>query len=138
MKICVFVFLTCFTAATQAATTATLDVTITGIKEQSGSLRVALFDSEDSFQKKPHKTLVIRPDSDTVSFSIDELATGTFAIMLFHDLDANEKLNTNLLGLPQEPWGGSLQGKSIFGPPKWKDTVFEHAEAGTQIKITLH
>ena len=58
--------------------------------------------------------------------------------MVFHDLNSNGKLDSNLFGIPKEPWGGSLQGKSVFGAPGWTDTQFELTDAGKTITIELN
>jgi len=124
-------------AASHAATNAPLEVTVTGAKQLTGSLRIAIFNSADTFQKDPHRGMSIPVDSDTIEFTVDDLNAGEFAIMLFHDIDSNEKMKTNLIGMPREPWGASLQGTSVFGPPKWKDVVFTHSDSGTSITIEL-
>jgi len=121
----------------QAASNPPLDVTVTGVKEKVGSLRVAIFDKAESFQKEAHITLSLPVESDTIEFTVGDLAAGDFAIMLFHDVDSNEKLKTNLIGMPREPWGASLDGTQLFGPPKWKDVVFTHTNAGTSLTIQL-
>lgn len=138
MKILALAIISLLTATTQIVSAATLDVTITGVKKQTGNLLVAIYDSSDSFQKEAYKNLIVPADSDTVQFTIDNLAAGEFAIMLFHDIDSNRKLKTNLVGMPREPWGASLQGKAIFGPPKWSDVVFDIPDAGTELEIALH
>jgi len=124
--------------AAYATSNPTLDITVTGAKEQTGSLRIAIFNSAESFQKEPHVTLVIPVDSDTMQFSVGDLAAGEFAVMLFHDVDSNEKMKTNLLGMPKEPWGASLEGSQLFGPPKWRDVMFQHTDAGTSLTIELN
>lgn len=116
---------------------ATLEVTVSGVKEQSGTVRVALFDSKDSFQKEPFKSIVIPVESDSISFSFENLAVGQYAVMLFHDVNSNEIMETNLLGIPSEPWGASLLGTKLFGPPRWKHTQFIHGESGTAFEIEL-
>lgn len=126
------------TLTSQAVMSAPLEVTVTGVKAQTGEIRVAIFDSAESFQKKPTRTVVLPVDAESIQFSVDDLPAGEFAIMLFHDLDSNEKMKTNLVGMPREPWGASLEGTKLFGPPKWKDVVFVHADTGTSINIELH
>ena len=116
---------------------ATLEVTVSGVKEQSGTIRVALFDSEESFQKEPFKSIEIPVESDSASFSFEDLPVGQYAVMLFHDVNSNEVMETNLLGIPSEPWGASLLGTKLFGPPRWKHTQFTHGETGTVFDIEL-
>jgi len=138
MRKALFALSMLFSTAAFAASNPPLEITVTGAKEKTGSLRIAIFNSAESFQKEPHFTLVVPVDSDTMQFTVDELAAGEFAVMLFHDVDSNEKMKTNLLGMPKEPWGASLEGTQIFGPPKWGDVMFEHTDAGTSLTIELH
>ena len=57
---------------------------------------------------------------------------------VFHDVNGNGEMDTNLLGLPLEPWGVSNNAKSNFGPPSWEDIRFEIPAAGTQQTIELN
>jgi len=91
MRKFVFTLLLLLSTASHAASNFSLDVTVTGIEKQTGSLRIAIFNSAETFQKDPHLTLTIPVDSDTIQFSVDELAVGEFAVMLFHDVDSNER-----------------------------------------------
>jgi len=138
MKLSIIALLLLFCSVTVAQSTAPLNVTISGVKEQTGSILVAVYNSKDTFQKEPHLTLAVPVDSGSPSFSIDTLPVGEFAILVFQDLDSNNKMKTNLVGMPKEPWGASLQGKSLFGPPKWKHVKFSHAHTGTSMNIQLH
>ena len=138
MRKTVFALSMLLSASSHAVSNPPLDITVTGVKEQIGSLRIAIFNSAESFQKEPHLTLTIPVDADTMQFSVDELVAGEFAVMLFHDVDSNEKMKTNLVGMPREPWGASLEGTAIFGPPKWEDVMFKHTDAGTSLTIELH
>jgi len=58
--------------------------------------------------------------------------------MVFHDVNENDRLDTNLLGLPSEPWGGSLQHKVNFRAPEWADTRFEIGDKNLLIDIVLN
>ena len=138
MKLKLIALLTLITAFAPASKNAPLEVTVTGIKEIRGSVRVAIYDSADTFRKIPHLTLVLPVESDTLSFTVDELSIGNFAVMLYQDIDDNGKLKTNLVGMPREPWSGSFNGRIPIGPPKWKHVVFAHEKAVTSLTIQLH
>ena len=68
----------------------------------------------------------------TVSF--EDVPDGDYAVMLFHDIDGDETLDRNLLGVPREPWTGSLIGP-VFGAPGWDDVRFE--VDGGDVVLTL-
>lgn len=138
MKLQITTFLALFTALSHAASNAPLDVTVTGINDISGSMRVAIYNSAEGFRDSPHLTLLIPIESETVTFTVDDLSVGEFAVMLYQDVDDNGEMKTNLVGMPTEPWGASFNDNFPFGPPKWKHVVFKHGEAGTSMNIELH
>lgn len=125
-------------AATQTSNAADIEVSVNGIKTYRGNLLIALYNNAESFGKTPYRNIAVPADAENVSVTFDNLEAGDFAIMLFHDIDSNKTLNTNLIGMPREPWGASLQGKSIFRAPGWEDTMFSHSDEGTQLAIELN
>ena len=65
------------------------------------------------------------------------LPFGKYAITIFHDVNDNEELDTNFIGIPKEPYGFSNNPKSSFGPPGFDDAVFEFEKDGYEIEIIL-
>jgi uncharacterized protein (DUF2141 family) len=58
-----------------------------------------------------------------VSYTFKDLEKGTYAIKLFHDVNNNGKMDTNMFGIPQEGYGFSNNvGK--FGEPDFIDAAF--------------
>lgn len=125
-------------AFTNSVSAADLTVTISPVKTESGAVNLAIYDSEGSFRKT--ETVATRKAAvkGDMVFSFPDLASGEYAIMVYHDINSNDKLDANLLGMPKEPWGGSLQGKSVFGAPGWSDTRFTLTNDGKSITITLN
>ncbi|MBL6715485.1 MAG: DUF2141 domain-containing protein [Pseudomonadales bacterium] len=58
------------------------------------------------------------PEDFTATF---ELPGGTYAVGVFHDVDGDEALSKNFLGIPKEPFGFSNNVRGRFGPPSFKD-----------------
>ncbi|MEZ5651679.1 MAG: DUF2141 domain-containing protein [Burkholderiaceae bacterium] len=127
-----------FALGSLPATAATLTVEITDISQARGTLNIALYDSEQTFRKTQARGVRVPAKADTVSVEIADLAAGHYAVLVFHDLNDNHQLDTNLLGMPKEPWGGSLQGRTVFGTPAWKDVQFELPGAGAPILVRLN
>lgn len=53
------------------------------------------------------------------------LRPGKYAFRYFHDRNNNKKLDTNWIGIPTEGYGFSNNAKGKFGPPAFKDMLFE-------------
>ncbi len=117
---------------------ADLMIKIPSVEEAAGTISMAVYDSEKNFVE----TVLIGANETAIkgdmSFSFPDLAAGEYAVMVYHDLNGNGKLDSNLLGMPKEPWGASLEGTRIFGAPTWEDTKFSLSEDGTTITIDLH
>ena len=54
-----------------------------------------------------------------------------------HDVNDNQKLDTNWIGIPKEPVAISNNARGRLGPPKWKDAMFELREATQELTVNL-
>jgi uncharacterized protein (DUF2141 family) len=57
--------------------------------------------------------------------TVDSLSTGTYAFKYFHDENKNNKLDTNVVGIPKEGYGFSNDAIGRFGPPAHEKMIFE-------------
>ena len=85
-----------------------LSVTVTGISNDQGSLLLAMYNSADTFGGKRFNSVQSVAKSGDMRFTFNDLPAGDYSIMVFHDLNDNGELDTNLLGIPTEPYGASL------------------------------
>ena len=120
-------------AVSSEAMTSELIVNITGLDSDKGTLMIAIYDSEGTWlsQKKYSQTSEIVNGVASVVF--ENVPIGTYGISTYHDENDNLKLDTNLFGIPSEPYASSRGAKGRFGPPKWSDAKFDisdtsHAE----------
>lgn len=97
----------------------TLEVTVRGIPAEKGNVLIALYDSEKGFMKEHVASRTIKASGKQVSATFENLRPGNYAITTFHDANANEKLDTNFLGIPNESYGFSNNAKATFGPPSF-------------------
>ena len=120
--------------ALAAADNATLDVSVSGLRNKKGHVLVCLTASSKAFPDcskdgKAHKRTVKANAAGSISFT--DLAPGTYALSLIHDENANGKLDTSL-AIPKEGFGFSRNPKITFGPPKFKAASFAVAGSGKQ------
>jgi uncharacterized protein (DUF2141 family) len=62
---------------------------------------------------------------------VNNLKPGKYAFKYFHDENKNENLDCNWLGIPTEGFGFSNNAKGTFGPPSFKNTIFELKQSTT-------
>jgi uncharacterized protein (DUF2141 family) len=55
----------------------------------------------------------------------------------YHDVNNNDELDTNLVGLPQEPYGASLGARNLLSSPDYDDAKFELTTESKRIKLKL-
>ena len=103
----------------QAQTCATVEVQ--NLRPDQGMLMVAAYADAASFNKAPVAALQMRASAATMTFPLCGLAGSSVALTLYQDLNGNGKLDTNVLGIPTEPWGAS--GKpAAMSAPTWETT----------------
>lgn len=125
-------------ALMSTAMAADLTVTVSSVQKSEGTIMLAIYDSEGNYRKTERIAAREAAKKGDMTFNFPDLGVGTYAVMAFHDCNSNSELDTNLLGIPKEPWGGSLQGKSVFGAPGWADVKFELTDIGKSIDIKLN
>jgi uncharacterized protein (DUF2141 family) len=105
----------------------TLDITVTGIHSDKGTLYLSLYNNEKGFPKDPKAAfrLVYTHIVNGIStFRLDKLPTGTYAVACYHDENGNGKLDANFFGIPTEGTGSSNNASGFLGPPKFRDAKF--------------
>lgn len=117
---------------------ADLIVNVSTVEKERGTVMVAVYDSKSSFQKTTAHATALPASSGEMQFTFSDIAPGDYAVLVFHDVNDNGDLDSNMLGMPKEPWGASVQGKSLFGAPDWAKTRFSLGDDGKSIKIVLN
>ena len=126
--------------ATSEGAVGTLVVNVVGIGEHSGTVVALLFNHNDGFPAKVAKACQrtsAKVTGSMVTLRFTELPLGTYAVTVYHDVNDNQKLDTNWIGIPKEPVAVSNNAKGRLGPPKWKDATFELREATQELTVNL-
>jgi uncharacterized protein (DUF2141 family) len=66
-----------------------------------------------------------------------DLPPGAYAVMAYHDRNANGRLDTLPVGLPTEAYGFSNNSRGLFGPPAWRQAAFQLTGSGARQLIRL-
>ena len=83
---------------------ADLTVEVSGAKSTQGTVSAALYSSADAWLKEPQKLQGARaPAAQPVTVLVfRNLSPGRYALSAFHDENGNEKVDTNVVGMPTE------------------------------------
>ena len=123
--------------ATGVAGAADLTIQVDDVKAAAGTIMVAVFNSEGSFLKAPAKGGGAPATVNGTTVVIKDLPEGEYAFALYHDANANGKMDKNLLGIPTEDYAFSNNALGKMGPPSYASAKFALPAAGASLRVTL-
>ncbi len=120
--------------------TGTLIIEIGSIKNDDGQVAISIHNGEKGFPGGEETMVQAKYASIKDGKAIAEfnnLPLGEYAISAYHDENANDKLDTNWIGIPKEGTGASNNAKGKMGPPKYEDAKFEFKEDGQKVSFEM-
>lgn len=101
-----------------------LNIKINGLKNNNGQVVMELKDALENTIKRNTRYI----DNNQCNILIDSIATGKYTFLYFHDENKNNKLDTNILGIPKEGYGFSNNASGKYGPPPIEKRIFNISE----------
>lgn len=103
-----------------------LSVVVNGIDTHSGTVRVAIYNSQDKFlEKNGYVYNKSAPVGNSKSVRIDfNIPLGAYAVTCYHDINDNKLLDQNYMGIPQEPYAMSNNVSIKWRRPTFDETKF--------------
>ena len=112
-------------------------VNVDNIRSTNGTVRVALFNSEKEFLNEPFLSHSKNATVGEMKFEFEEVPNGEYTVSIYQDVNKNGELDKNFMGIPNEPYGISREGKQMFGPPSYNDAKFSLANTNARLTISL-
>lgn len=132
----IITIITLFICSLMSAQNVKLTVTISGLKNNTGTVKVGLYNSEGTFLKTTYKKLASEIKKNEAVVTFDNLPAGEYAISTYHDENNNGTLDKNMMGIPSEDYAASNNAKGFMGPPSYKDAKFV-IDKNSKIEIVL-
>lgn len=110
-----------------------LTIEVRDIVKVDGYLYVAIYNSQETFMKKPLTAFRIEVKDKVLTIPCQGLPAGTYAISLFQDENENSKLDTAAFGIPTERFGFSNDAEGVMGPPSYDKCCFTFADNQTLV-----
>ena len=124
--------------AAVAAQAGDLTVEVNVPDQRQGAVRAALFDKAEGFPRgTPLRTAAAQPVQGKATLQFTDLPPGDYALTAFLDENSNTKLDTNLFGMPTEPYGFSRNARGMTGPPSFADATFRVQDGAQQQAFEL-
>lgn len=128
-------FLGLAATAPAAAAQATLTVQVTGVESSTGSVVVGICPkSFDESTCTGGQTLPAK--AGAMRFTFRNVAAGSYAIAVYHDVNGNGRLDKQLIGIPAEPYGFSNDVGRI-GPPSFEGARVRVNAPATTVGVRL-
>jgi uncharacterized protein (DUF2141 family) len=119
-----------------------IHVKILNIRNSSGTVACALFDSPDGFPndylRMATNVMVIKIRKDQARCDFEDIPPGSYAMVVIHDENMNGKLDTNWLGIPTEGYGFSNDAKGVVGAPSFSAASFPYDGQNIDLTMSLH
>jgi uncharacterized protein (DUF2141 family) len=116
----------------------TLSVEITNVKKGSGKLWIGIYKPNEKFGgDKPGIYKLIEVKSAGNQNATFEVEPGRYALAVYHDLNNNNEMDKNLVGIPKEPYGFSKDFRPKFSAPSFSDCAFDVPAAGQKISVKI-
>jgi uncharacterized protein (DUF2141 family) len=119
-----------------------IHVQILGIKNSTGAVACALFESPDGFPAEfllsATNIMMIKIKDTQARCDFEDIPPGTYALAVIHDENMNGKLDMNRLGIPTEGYGFSNDAKARLSAPSFRAASFPYDGRNLDMTITLN
>ncbi len=118
-----------------------IHVKILNIRNSTGTVACALFDSPEGFPedylRMATNVMVIKIRKDQARCDFEDIPPGTYAMAVVHDENMDGKLDTNFLGIPREGYGFSNDAMGALGAPPFSAASFHYNGQNVEMTMSL-
>lgn len=118
-----------------------IHVKILNIRNSTGTVACALFDSPEGFPEEylrmATNVMIIKIRKDQARCDFEDIPPGTYAMAVVHDENMNGKLDTNFLGIPREGYGFSNDSTGPLGAPPFSAASFHYNGQNVELTMSL-
>lgn len=98
---------------------------VTQIANNKGVCRACLFANASAFQKMEALQCLTAPVINRAAmFTFHNIPKGKYALFVFHDVNQNNRLDKNWLGIPKEGYGASRNKLPFAAAPAFEPNSF--------------
>ena len=134
--------LTSLPAFAAESSCAGIHVKILNIRNSTGTVDCALFDSPDGFPEDALRSakyvMVLKILESQATCDFEGISEGRYALAVIHDENMNGKLDTNIFGIPTEGYGFSNGAKALLHAPSFSAASFLYTGGSLDLTIRLH
>ncbi|MFT7344711.1 MAG: hypothetical protein ACI9XP_001298 [Lentimonas sp.] len=112
----------------------TLKIEVTGFENDKGTARIGVYNKKEDFGKdgKQISGYVVKIVNKKAYIEVTDLPAGWYALAAYHDVNENDKIDKNFIGIPTEIYGFSRNARSTFSTPDYMDATFQLKDTVSQ------
>lgn len=116
----------------------TITVVIPATLDAAGRVGCALFSGERGFpmDNAAARMQWLPAQPEGVRCVFRDVADGTYAVSVVLDMNGNQRVDTNFVGLPTEAWGVSNNVRPTLRAPRFDEAAFR-LSGGQPIELTI-
>ena len=134
MKTLIIICLIAFSLNAFSQEPVKLEVKVTNATTDKGTVQFGLYTQNHFMKAPPLKSASSLIKDGKASVVFENLEPGIYAVISFHDANANNKMDFEASGMPKESYGTSNNSMTM-GPPSWEDSKFEIGNESVSIEI---
>ena len=125
--------------ACSACGAAEVVVRVSGLTQPSGQVGCSLFSAAAGFpmDSTSAPSLWLPAQGKGVTCRFNDVPEGTYAVSVGHDLNGNRRVDTNLFGVPTEPWGVSNNARPTLRAPRFDEAAFKVGGDGKEVVVDI-
>ncbi|GAA4380907.1 DUF2141 domain-containing protein [Hymenobacter koreensis] len=123
----------------RGAVKAPVKVVVSDLVSTTSTVKLYFYNIRENFLKPGHYTMLkrVQPDGQNKVVIPVELEPGEWAVAITQDVNNNDKLDKNMVGIPTEPYGFSNNFRPRFSAPGFDDCKFIVEGPGKVVTINL-
>lgn len=114
------------------ASAETVTITLNGVEARPGNILASLNTRDQFLRAAPAYTAIATPVAGGVTLTFENVAPGDYALMVMHDLNANNQFDFGTDG-----WAFSNSARPLMGAPVFDDHKFTVGAAPVTLTETL-
>ena len=122
IAVIVAMLLGAFTQA-QVERTGNISAIVSNVNGSQGSVVFGLYDADNFMKSAPNYSVKTEIRDGKAIANFKEIPQGTYALLVMHDKNNNERMDFDSNGMPLEDYGYSGNSMS-YGPPEWEASKF--------------
>jgi uncharacterized protein (DUF2141 family) len=114
-------------------------VTVDGLHSARGKVVIGLYSNPREFLNGDHCDAFykVRASLAPITVMFDNLSPGPYAVGAHHDENGNDRLDTNVLGLPIEGYALSNGVRAVFSKPEFYQAAFTVGTGDTPVALHI-